>query len=385
MSATESFQRVWENYRQSWLDLYTTNISPSGAVERGERGIIPDHIEEHSTVLLTYSEELRNILTTAIETENEDQRDLAALKLVAVSAYDLSVASDLLTLESRAISEEVERGAHTGMLTSEILTSVLNAPLEAGLSSLLEAERAMLPGEPRAAMARLEVAIDNTIKDIPQDVASLCELVVAGIGGLELSLLHGLSTLTQEVIALIPADGISFVVRRAVHFLIEALQKLWASLDRGLQQKAQQQVSNWLSNFVQDQDLITMLLNKLYETERIQQEVVAIVEASPQETKAEQYNRATQRLEELEGRYSKIKTTLHWVVNIVGVVKHPLLGAAPWGPVAVYGIYLGILAYAIYSGGDYLSWYRTEEYAWLPRVQGLRKIVYQALSSTEAI
>lgn len=39
----------------------------------------------------------------------------------------------------------------------------------------------------------------------------------------------------------------------------------------------------------------------------------------------------------------------------VGVCQDPLLAAAPWGTLALYATYLGLLGYAIYSGGDHLD------------------------------
>lgn len=66
-------------------------------------------------------------------------------------------------------------------------------------------------------------------------------------------------------------------------------------------------------------------------------------------------------------------------MTVLGFVKTPVLAAVPWGPIGVHGTYLGVLAYAIFSGGDYLDWYRLGERAWLDRVAGLRTTVHTSL------
>jgi hypothetical protein len=50
---------------------------------------------------------------------------------------------------------------------------------------------------------------------------------------------------------------------------------------------------------------------------------------------------------------------------------------------AIYATCLGVLTYAIYSGGDYLDWYRLEQ-GWLDRVEGLRTTVSKIVGSVES-
>lgn len=376
MSTTASVQQAWAQYQQAWRDLYS-----GGTAERGVATIATTQFEARSATLLSSSQELRDVLTIALETEHEDQRELAALKLVAASAYDLSVANDLMGQEQGGLTDQGERGVHNVLFGSHELNSVLDAPLSSGLSGLLEIERAVLPTSPQAAAAQFKETIDTTLKAIPQDVASLCVAVLAGVGGTGLSVLPGLSTITQEALALIPAKNISLAVRRAAQFAMEAVQKLWATLGKDQQQQVQKQATSWLTSFFQNQNMVVALLNKLYETERIRQEIVTLIRAAPSTMDAASYNRATQELEELSGRYDKIKSVLQLVIRVWRGASPFLLVAVPWGPITVYSAYLGIFGYAVYSGGDYLDWYRTKEFAWLDRVQGLRSIVHQALSA----
>ena len=51
----------------------------------------------------------------------------------------------------------------------------------------------------------------------------------------------------------------------------------------------------------------------------------------------------------------------------------------PWGPVAAYTIYVAVLGYGVYSGGDYVDAKRFQA-AWLDHVVGVRTIVKRTLS-----
>jgi hypothetical protein len=383
MSKTNEYQNTWDQYQKAVRTLYAAP-STSEVAERGTG--LPaaiELLEERSQTVITRSEELRQVLTNSLEDENLSQRELAALKLVAAAAYDLSVASDLLEAESAGPTSERERSARSVVLASEEVRRILDAPLEAGLGGLLERERAVLPNEPKAARAQLETTITTFLTDIPLQAATMSQMAVAGVITLGVGPAQGaVSLAAQELLAHVPS-GISLVVRSAAALVVEALNKLWTAIGPQREAQAQQQITQWLDQLQRQRDTVTNLLNMLYETQRLGEETTRLIEGVPEGTVAARYNQATQTLENLLQGYEKTKGLLEWVMRILALIKAPLLGAAPWGPLAVYASYLGVLGYAIYSGGDYLDWYRIGNVAWLDRVQGLRTTVKRALSSDE--
>ena len=68
-----------------------------------------------------------------------------------------------------------------------------------------------------------------------------------------------------------------------------------------------------------------------------------------------------------------------------GLDQDAVTGCSPVGTSAAYSTYLGVLGYAIHSGGGPTTWtgIARESIAWLKRVQGLRTTVQRALSSGE--
>src|SRR5438309_5395053 len=142
ISMTQAYLNTWNEYQEAVNALY----APPSTTEVAERGAgvpaVTELLGERSETVLARSEELREILADSLETENLSQRELAGLKLVAAAAYDLSVASDLLDVESTGPTGEVERSARAAVLASDVVRRILDAPLEAGMLGLLESERA---------------------------------------------------------------------------------------------------------------------------------------------------------------------------------------------------------------------------------------------------
>src|SRR6266487_1050381 len=378
MSTTNAYQNTWDQYQKAVRTLY----APPSTSEVADRGtdipVVTELLEERSEMVLTRSEELRQVLADSLEGENLSQRELAALKLVATAAYDLSVASDLLDAENVGLTGERERGVSNAVLASDLVRRILDAPLEEGIGGLLEVERTVLPNDPTVARAQLEATITAFLSDIPQQAATMSQMALAGVINLRLEPAQAAFSLaTQEVLARVPS-GVSLIVRRGAALVVEAINKLWTAIGPQREAQAHQQITNWLDQLQRERATVVGLLDMLYEAQRIGEEASGLIAAAPTGTVAARYNQATLALEVLSHGYDQTSGILEWVLRILALVKGPLLAAAPWGPLATYSAYLGVLGYAIYSGGDYLDWYRTGNITWLDRVQGLRTAVKRA-------
>lgn len=377
MATTQSYQESWKAYQDAVQELYAAPTA--GAAERSGGQIYAQQLDERGATLTTRSAELRETLTTSLTSEALAERELAALKLLAAAAYDMSLAVDLIELEEIGPTDEPERSARSAILAADELRNVLDAPLEGGVSGLLEVERSVLPNEPEAARAILSEAVADFITYIPEDAADLSQTAVGGVANLGLGPMEGaLSLASQEILARLP-EGAGLIATRAAQLVTEAIRKLRAAIGEELEEQAREEVTGWLDDIQEERDTVTSLLDKLYETERIEEEVTAML-SQANLNGVTQYNQAIRTLEGLMKGHAKSKNVLNWVMRILAFVKTPLLTAPPWGPLALYASYLGILTYAIYSGGDYLDWYRTGNYAWLDRVSGLRTTVRQALA-----
>jgi hypothetical protein len=386
MATAQAYQAAYDSYKEAIKHLYERPASAPQKAERSEREIYVDHLGEVGEGVLARSEEVREALEANMQTEDLERRELAALKLLATATTDLSVAMDLLSLEESGPAAKPERGAQSAILASGEIRSILDAPMEGGMKGLLKVDRAALPQEPEAARSQLETTVSSFFTDILDDAASLGKLAVGGVADLGLGPAHGAASVAaQEILARVP-NTLSFVARRAAGLVIEAIRKLYAAIGPEQQKEVQEKTAKWLEDIQSKEDMVVSLLNKLYETERIKEETKTLIDNAPQEVTAAAFNEATRTLEELTSRYGKTKGVLGGGLRVLAFAKAPLMAAVPWGPLAVYSVYLGVMGYAVYSGGDYLDWYRTGDREWLDRVKGVRSTVRQALSPpTESI
>ena len=378
MATTQSFESAWEAYQQAAVDLYK-KPAVSESAERGEGEIYREQLEERSEILLTRSGELRESLLPAVKTEELDQRELATLKLFASAAHDLSTAIDLMELENAESDTDVERGMSGQLVILEKLREVMNAPLEGGMASILDVERTALPHDPQAARKVLQSTINELLGYIPQGTAEISKIALKdGLFTFALDSIPDAETI-QQIMEKIP-EGISEFLRRAAEFIIEAFRKFEKAIGKEQLEFILEQLGSWLDELWEKTELVDKWLNELYETERLGDETRGLVEASPVDTEFRVYNQATSSLEQLQARYAMHQKVLKSLLQIVKIVKRPLLGVGPWGLTAVYGSYAAILSYAIYGGGDYLDWYRLEEAQWLDRVPGLRTTMRKSLT-----
>ena len=366
----QSFQEAWSAYEDVVAEA-----------ERSAGEIYAQKLQERGDVLAERSADVRAALVTSLQGDDLGQRELAGLKLIAAAAHDLSMASEMYSLETVEPGAEVERGAFSAVLASPELRSVLDAPMEAGIMALVEVERAALPSDPAAARAELEKAITEFISEIPNEASGLSQKVIGGVVNLGLGPAQAAASLaSQEILARVP-EGLSLIARKAAVLVVEAIQKLRAALGSEQEQQVLDKAKEWLQKAQESQDAITELLDMIYETPRIKQEVETTLKDAPDTLTAAQFNQATQSLQDMLGRYSKTKGTLNVLMSVLAFAKTPLMTSVPWGPLAVYASYVGIFGYAVYSGGDYLDWYRTGQTDWLDRVKGLRTQVHTALEA----
>jgi len=379
-----SFQETWRAYQQSLNNLYQA-APGAAAMDRGAGEISVAQVEQNSQAVLSTSGEVRSTLTVSLQSEDLSQRELATLKLLAAVAYDLTTASDLLVFEEEGpqafAAAETDRSAR---LMPEDLREILDAPLEAGVVGLLAVERGAMPADPQAARTELQKTIADFLVTIPSEAASLGEATLGGVVNLGLGPAQAAASLAaQEILARVP-QGVSLVMQHAAELVVEALDKLRAAIGEEQEKQVRQQAAGWLKELQEKHDLVTSLLDRLYETQRIGEETIGLLLAAPGALPAAQFNQATQSLDELLGRYAKTRKVLNSLMRVLSFVKTPILAAVPWGPLALYATYTSIMGYAIYSGGDYLDWYRIEQAAWLDRVKGLRTTVKTSLTPPPA-
>jgi hypothetical protein len=333
---------------------------------------------ERSEVLLERSQALRAALMGAEGLTRPDQQALAQLKLLAASAYDLALANDLIELAQRPIRFALEEETPPLAIPAEII-QVMEAPLELGMEGLARPQAGELPEELGAARDALVEAVRRSLAAIPEAAATLAQTAVAGVATLGLGPIHSAASLaTQQILAKIP-EGASAVVRRVAAFVVEAVLKIRAALGDEIEEEARAKVTIWLNEIREQRDTVQALLARLYQIERIQAEADGLLAAPPATITASQINQATRQMQTALAAYQQTRTVLIQVMRVMSLAQKPLLAAVPWGPLAIFAGYAGILVYAVLSGGDYVDWYPEQSALWLGRVPGVRTTLQAAL------
>jgi hypothetical protein len=366
---TRAYESALEDYRRAIEDV---RKPAAGAIERGGGGVSPGASEAELENVVQRSEQLRMLLSSVAASDDPNVRDIAGLKLLAAAAYDLALAEDFVTT-GQAEGREVERSA-SAVFASPDLKAILDAPLDAtAMKGLAIVERAAFPTKPGPARGKLRDAVEQFVKDIVEKSAGSSTAAVTGALNFGLGPLQmGLSAVTQEILAKVP-QGVSAFVRYAARLAQEAVRKLWEAFGQSEQQEIKSKTQSWFNDLLEKKDYAASLLDNLYQSARLKEEVVAMID-NTKVADVGPFKKAVDALDDLSARYANIMKTLGWLMRAVGWTKTPLLGVTPWGPLAAYGIFGGVLGYSIYAGGDYLDSPRFDN-KWLDHVIGLRAII----------
>jgi hypothetical protein len=325
------------------------------------------------------SERLKAELSADMTTEELTQRELTGLKLVAAAAYDLAIATDAALLEEEGPAASTDRAAASEVLTDPGLRRILDAPPGTGTLAIVTVDRRARASDPVEAAGELRSDISEFLEEIPDQTAKTGLQAVTGMAGLADTVLQGAAVLpVPDILASVP-DHASRLLHRAATLVTAALDKLLSAIGGEHGADVREAAYEWFGEIKGVEKLVAGLLGRLYEIERIRAEVDLLLKNAAASIDADHYNKAIDALEELLARYGTTTKTVTWVLRALSLVKRPLLGAVPWGPVAVGSCYIVSLGYIIYAGGDYLDWYRLGEAAWLDRVHGLRATVHDAV------
>ncbi len=127
---SEHTEDAWTGYRTAIEELYR----PAGASprERGDLLLTTDKLEDRLDAVASQSDQLQAQLIADMTTDRYAQRELAALKLLAAAAYDLSVAADAAITDEYGIAASGDRAAASEILTDPGLRRILDTPAKAG-------------------------------------------------------------------------------------------------------------------------------------------------------------------------------------------------------------------------------------------------------------
>ncbi len=376
----DSYLATVEAYQEAIAGLY--GLAPAAIRERGEGDIaaFPD-LEARAGLVVERSRALGQEASANLESPDSGQRQLAQLQLLAAAAIDLHLASDLVrrTDEAPGLAVAERSAAVPGAIVQ--LQDVLNASPEGGIAALIsdQIERGG-PDTPEAARKALQQTVMISLEDISEDAAILGQATFANLMQLPAPAVKDAANIVLAELLTRLGEGVSKLLSKAVALLSQAIEKILAAIGKDAENEARQQAAKWIED-LQKGDLFTALIERIYETKRIQEDLDQKLKAAAADLPAERFNQAAEKINELAKAFDKQRKTIEWLLHGLAWARPWIMGLTPWGPVGLTAGYVLTIGYIVYSGGDYVDWYRTGDQQWLDQVPGVRTLVAQALES----
>lgn len=379
---TQEYQAAWTAYQEAVEGLYRTTEQKT--IERGGSDTIaeaPD-LEARAQAVVEGSQALGDAIAARQQSPDPDERELAEMQLLAAAASDLAVASDLARLAEDGEQDAVqERGSAMSADISELMV-VLNASRVGGLSGLMHKEFAAFRSggvtEPTEARKELQKTMEGALTDIEDDAAKAGQAAINALLEIPLPPLKAAAGIALHELLDKMGDAVSSLVRKATQLVVQAIDKICKALGKSAQEEARRQAAAWIEN-LKGGEVFSSLLSKLYESERIRQDITARISGSSASLSADLFNTTGQKAGELAAKFRKQKEIMLRVIQGLAWARGWIMTLQPWGTLALTTAYVASIGYIVYLGGDYVDWFRTGASERLDFVPGLRAIVRQTI------
>lgn len=369
--SVDGHRAAMEAYDSAIHAVYGTAREAMVAAAPGER-LEPVDDEARLQALVDASQEAGNTARSLLDHEDERLREVGEAQLAALAARDFAIAHDLAsrdpdegpsiaaTEDASPVLPEIERS----------LAHVLGADPQDGLPAAgggPDEVATLIAADDRAALtAALRKALDSVQHDT-RDVIDTGVGKLAGVGAGDLvgqALSHAFEHLPGQV---------RFWFRWAIDMFNEGLEKL-KKLFGGKFDDALKAIKKWI-----DEHGVDHVLEWAYDRKRIEARLDELVAGA---SDGKDLAAVGKSVDGVVRKYGTQKQVLEWIFKGLGFVQ-PFLSKVVPQAAAVVGGALGLgIAYVIYSGGDYVDWYRTNDDGFFDFVTGVRRTAEAALATT---
>ncbi|MFQ5855694.1 MAG: hypothetical protein ACE5LU_08650 [Anaerolineae bacterium] len=369
---------LWDQYDLAVSALYQI-LEPGEGVSRP---IVrsPD-VSHRADLVITTSSRLADSAAQGLTAPSVADRERSTLRLVAGAAADLAVANDLIRAQAEAQAITVREVAATYPLLMSDLGPILRPgndfPPTVTTRGVFFRPLAEDPAE---ALAQLRGTATRSFDAIAGDVIDVGQMALSGLVMLPAATVKEAAAVAAQEILNKLGDSLEMVLSLAVRLLVQAYDKILKALGEDTASEARQQAARWIE-MLQSGTLFDKLLERLYQKRRILDDIEGHARQATEALMSDAFSAVLTKTGALAERFQQHRQCLEWVLRGLAFAKDWLFTIEPWGPLAVTAMYVGTLGYAVYAGGDYVDWFRTDQIQPLNRVPGLRDVVHETLKS----
>ncbi len=378
MLSEPTYQAAVAAYTQALQELF----APPPAPVRGRPAhFVPaDELVARADRLAAAAAMLSQETSGYLSAEDLDQRVGAEQHLLAQATANLQVADGLLAAAAAAGEVAATEGTRSPAAPQAVFE-----PLVALLATPLDEVGAMarsLPASTRsqratATPAELVAAANLAIEAILNGVASYGRDVLAGMVGLDTALLKQaagiISQELSELVAKLGEEG-SKLLAKAVTFIVQAYDNLLAALGQDATSEMRRRAAELLQR-LQQGEVIESVLRTLFEVPKAEQRIRALVEAS--QAAPAVLGQISVGVAALPAGFAARTKLANQLLAALGVLKHVRAVQLPLVELARAALYVALLGFVLYVGGDYVDAPRLER---LGRVPGVVQVVANGLA-----
>lgn len=382
MTEHASYHNLMADYTASLEDLSSSLTEPRRTLIRAAVAPPPsdEEMADKAEALAAKSAEVGARTAEYLRSEDQSQRELAEMKLLAQAAAELTVAGNLIV---HAQAGETPRARTLAGLPPEVptlpaindLMTVLEAPIDAGMGTVVQRRRVRLaaPVDVAAAKDSLRTEVASALQDILNAAAETSQQAIEGLLLMDVAVLkEAASVVSTELIDKL-SEGASRLVASAVSLALTAYDKILELLGAEMTSEIRQKVAEWIEE-LKSGALLPTLLGQLYSIEEISSDVATWLEES--EADASAINTTRDSVDRLESNFQAKANLADKAISALSVIKALPVVATPQAQLLLAGAYLAVAGYVVYTGYDHVDSARIQA---LNRVQGVHATVQTGL------
>jgi hypothetical protein len=376
MDTRASFQHAAQAYAAGVRGL----LAPPSAVLGAEASapLSFDDLAAQAERLAPLSTNFTSAAALQLRDADSDVRIQTSIALLAKASTDLEISLFLLQAaqaedapQAAVLGVSAERRAAELQLTEpqlQLLQGLLDTPIRRAVRS---------PSSLDDARAALIAAIDDALTAITEKATEAGQVALSGLVGMSAAeLANAIAQVSAGAfVALDQVTKVSRLYNLFRDFVLRFYESLRTLLGDTVLEVAVRIAGQWVGELT-DGELFGALMNRLYDTEYVRNELQAYVEDS--RASMQDYEAALKAVERMDDAY---KAEVDLAAKILPVVRllAPLPAAVlPGSQVLLASVFLILGSYVVLSGADYID---SPRLTVLDRTPGVRDVVAFHLAS----